>query len=118
MKLVNRAVVIVTPKPPYYDWANRISPDTPLSPSEEAKENTATAFLLPTAGEFIEAHWAFVEAEYDEIFKAMLAECFTDPSLWPQPRTWVLFKDWFEVDIHDMVCDLGDGKIRRMKHSF
>ena len=34
-----------------------------------------------------------------------------DASLWPDPRPYTLFREWFDVRFYDLVEDLGDTEL-------
>ena len=48
-----------------------------------------------------------LEDNYDRIFEAELQSWCREPALWPSPRTFALFREWFEVRFYDLVDDLS-----------
>jgi len=45
------------------------------------------------------------------IFEEELNGWMRDPDVWPRRRTLKVFLDWFEVEVCDLVVDLGRGPI-------
>lgn len=48
---------------------------------------------------------------YADVFELELEAWYTDESAWPSPRTLAMFREWFKVEFHTLVMDLGDGQI-------
>ena len=46
------------------------------------------------------------------MFEWELAAWYTDETYWPESLTYRLFKEFFEIDIHSTVVDLGKGLVR------
>lgn len=46
-----------------------------------------------------------------DLFEAELEGWYTDPTLWPQDRTFRLFQTWFDVECHSVVVDMVGGDI-------
>jgi hypothetical protein len=49
-----------------------------------------------------------LKAVFAEVFEHELFGWHTDESAWPQNRTLALFQEWFDIELHSMVDDLGD----------
>ena len=52
------------------------------------------------------------EESYERIFEAELQSWCRDPALWPSPRTFALFQEWFEVRFYDLVDDLSRKELK------
>ena len=107
-KTVNRSVLIIIPRQPYYDWGGRVFNEPPLDPFEEC-----WSYLLDDDWDFHRAE-RFLKANYDGFFQELLDGMCTDPETWPKKRTWKLFNEWFDWHYSSLVWDLLPGKgIRR-----
>jgi hypothetical protein len=108
MTLVNRSVVILRPKQPYRDWANSFS-DGPRFVEEPGGES-GTAFLVPEFATLEEIQ-GFVVANSEFMFEHELDAWQDAPETWPRDRSFTALQDWFDVQIHSLVIDLGEGPI-------
>jgi hypothetical protein len=95
--------LIVRPKRPYVEWANRVdSASTHLS-LEEARAHPS--IYLVNAG----AEQVFEDERYLlEIFEAELEAWTTDEARWPEDRTALMFHLWFDVMTADQLWDLDE----------
>ncbi len=109
MKILNRSVAIIKPKQPYIDWANSFDDGGPTLELEEARAN-ASAFLIKEHDD-IRQSYTFVERHYAQIFEEELNGWIKDQKLWPQKRNIEIFNKWFDVEISEMVFDLGKDTI-------
>jgi hypothetical protein len=106
MALINRALLLVTPKAPQIAWMKSVAPDFDGDPGEK------TGYLVPEyetpkdVEEIVEHVWEF-------IFEEELAAWWTDQSAWPAPRTLALFRQHFDVEACSIVEDLCDWEIER-----
>ena len=108
--MINRDLVIVRFKQPFVDWVNEADPnpqDDYMS-FEEVNEDPP-AFLIPEYASEEFEEW--LQEYYPPIFEEALEQWYADPSLWPQDRTWKLFKAWCDVEVHSMIIDLVDGPL-------
>ncbi|MCB1143047.1 MAG: hypothetical protein KDK54_12445 [Leptospiraceae bacterium] len=105
MSLVNRCVMLISPKAPLYDWVNSIFPDDPIEPSSDPfSHDEGTVFLIPeieTTEEFEE--WIY--ENFKVFFEGLLEEWCTDETLWPKELTYEQFKDWFYISFQTLVYD-------------
>jgi hypothetical protein len=109
MRILNRNVVILRPKQPYVDWANALDDGPPFDPAEEPEGGTA--YLVPEAAT-VEEIRAFVVRHGEEMFEHELDAWHTDRAAWPRNRSYTMLQEWFEIEIHSMVVDLGAGPLR------
>ena len=56
---------------------------------------------------------SFMEAIYERIFEAELSVWYQDETVWPQKRSYALFRRWFDVEIHPIVVDSLDEEIEK-----
>ncbi len=107
-KTINRSVLLIIPKQPFYDWANQVFSGSPAEQSDECE-----AYLLDDGWTVKEAE-RFLKANYDEFFQDMLQGWCAFPEAWPEKRTWKMFNEWFDWRFSSMVWDLlPDKRIRR-----
>ena len=109
MKILNRSVAIIRPKQPYIDWANSFDDGGPTLELEKARAN-ASAFLIKEHDD-IRQSYKFVERNYAKIFEEKLNGWMTAPDIWPQKRNLRIFKKWFDIEISEVVCDIGKDSI-------
>jgi hypothetical protein len=99
--MLNRAAVIVRPKQPYLDWAAGLD-DAGVAPEVGGER---TVYLIPSYDTQEEA-WDILAEAWESIFDAELWDWHTDEAAWPPGRTFAMFKEWFDVEIHSVVEDL------------
>lgn len=104
--MINRAVVIVRPKQPFIDWALGLD-DSGVAPSVDGEK---TIYLVPEYGDDIEGIEVLSQG-YDIIFEQELDGWHTDESAWPKNRSFSMFREWFEIEMHSLVLDLCDNEI-------
>ncbi len=106
---INRGVIVVKPLQPYIDWANSCD-DHPTKTTLEIAQRDCSAYLLP--------HW-YDDDELEQllrkharfIFENELAGWTADESVWPRRRGYKTFREWFGIEHHSVVFELGDGVI-------
>ena len=104
-RLINRAIAVITPRQPFIDWANSLELDQPRLTLVQARSDIR-ALLIPEP-----ERRRFIEMNYVFIFEDELTVWSRDKMQWPEPRTLGLFGEWFDVEIHTLVFDLGEDVI-------
>lgn len=105
--MINRSALVVRPAPPFLDWAARLD-DAGSVPNVEGEQ---TVYLLPEP-EDEEVEWEDVlEGFFEEIFENELMAWHTDEAAWPKNRSYAMFRQWFKLEWHSVVEDLGDDAI-------
>ncbi len=108
---VNRAAVIVRPRPAFVTWINGVErtlhPRNPMVLTLEQVDRDANVYLIPESVLDLDPEPVLCEC-WDDIFENELAGWFEDESTWPHPRTRQLFDEFFLVSFHSQVSDLGD----------
>lgn len=105
MRYLNRAAIVVTPKPPLFEWVQRVAPlDGGYEPGES---DQGTVYLVRTYTYATEVE-PLVKRHYRTIFLNELTAWITDPTLWPAPLTYRMFREWFDIQIDSEVIDLLD----------
>ena len=107
MKTINRTVLILTPKQPFMDWANRFEEGT----SEAEPVSTHhSAYLIPE--KYDESNFrTYLKKNFSTIFEEELYSMITDAELWPQKRDYKTFNEWFDTHACDTVFDLSDESL-------
>jgi hypothetical protein len=106
MAIINRCAVGISPRPPLIAWSREAS-------GEEASswhENDHGLYLLPPY-EDDEEGWQVLQKVYGTIFERELSSWCADTNLWPSPRPFSLFQEWFEVRFYDLIDDLCDQEL-------
>ena len=111
MRLVKRAAITVTPKQPYIDWANAIDEDGVKIGEEFWPEKHI--YLIEDISDTPFDREAIARSYFETIFKEELNGWYRLESAWPSPRTFGVFLEWFEVEIHSMVLDMRGGWLIR-----
>ena len=104
---INRNAIVVKARKPLLDWVKYIYPDDPLTETEEGN------IYLIREKESNEEIEKWLKRNFDKIFQNELNDWHTDEKHWPQKRTFKLFQEWFEYEIHSMVLDLEDTRITK-----
>jgi len=101
---INRSALLVAPRAPFLNWAERYGDGVPYPIGEER-----TVYLLPSYALETEVG-EIVEHYYDIIFESELESWMLDDSTWPKERTYAVFREWFDVEVHSVVLDLVAGE--------
>jgi hypothetical protein len=102
---VNRSAILVKPNKPFIDWVNYVYPDTIVDNEVEA---TTYLIRIKDNNEEIEK---WLKKNFDKIFRNELNDWHTEESEWPQKRTYKTFKEWFTLEISNLVLDTEDDDI-------
>src|SRR5687767_12907123 len=109
MQVVERVALIVRPKRKCVEWVNRSAdPDEAPIPLEEARAH-ATTYLVAINEDEEPDLQSLVEEHSSDLWELALGEWVDDEDLWPKNRTAHLFRDWFDVELVDLVWDLDEG---------
>lgn len=106
MNTVNRAVVIVKPKQPFASWVNshRAADEHPVD--LELIQDDCRSYLIDDIAFREDADVAVLHF-YPVFFEDQLSEWYAEEELWPRLRDYVTFREWFHVEVHSIVFDLG-----------
>ncbi len=107
MKTINRTAITVKAKKPFIDWANSFEDG---GPTLDLNDLHTTAYLVPdTYDEY--NYENFIKKNFKTIFESELDSWMADPDVWPQNRTYKIFKEWFDLQVSDIVFDLGKDDV-------
>ena len=107
MELLNRGALIVRPKRRLVDWVNGLPVRGSKLTLEQARSQP-TVFLIDASEQFVDDASALIDEYADELFEELLAAWTRDEDHWPPNRTPHVFRDWFDVELIDLVLDVED----------
>ena len=111
MRVVNRTAISVVGAKPYNDWSASRDADANRGTLTVARARTyGTVYLLPEF-ELEEDVQEWIEENADWLFEFQLAAWTEDQAAWPAVRDLKTFREWFRVDIHNVVVDVADDDI-------
>lgn len=103
---VHRSAVVIKKQKPFLDWLSYH--DGEMIMDEMVMEGDV--YLLPDF-ETTEEMEKWMKKHFDRLFTDQLNGWYTDPAMWPQDRTFDLFKEWFSYSLHTMVWDTQESSI-------
>ena len=103
--MLNRSVLILRYKQPFVDWINAADPDPTHTITLADVHDDSTAYLVEVEDQEEFEEWFSLNGEI--LFEEELNGWYTDPALWPQDRSSVLFKQWCTFELHTLVYDTG-----------
>lgn len=108
---LNRGSVTLKPKQPVLDWLKDIDKSLGVKgiASFDPLDEHGDTFLIPSEPviDTRDESVAWVEANWQDFLEFELGQWILDDTLWPQNPTLQLFRDWFDIEYHSMVWDLG-----------
>ncbi len=104
---INRSLILIVPKQPFYDWSNALFPDLELKQASE--ERDYNSYLLEDEL-FLDNPKKELTKYWKAIFLNQLFGQCTDESTYPK-LTWKLFTEWFDFYKSSIVSDLTDQPI-------
>ena len=111
MRLVNRTAISIVGAQPYVDWTRQTGSTAGRDTVTVARAKPfGTAVLLPEF-ELEEDVQEWVEENAGWLFEFQLSAWTDDESTWPATRDLRTFREWFRVDVHNVVVDVADTDI-------
>ena len=111
MRVVNRTAVSLVGAGPFVEWMRSHDADANKGALTVARAKPyGTAVLLPEF-ELEEDIQEWIEDNASWLFEFQLAAWTEDESTWPPTRDLKTFREWFRVDIHSVVVDVGEDDI-------
>jgi hypothetical protein len=109
--MVNRGALLLRYKEPAVRWINEADPspdDSPITLSDVNEERTV--YLIgDTVGDSPDTFQRWLKKNYADLFEMELEGWYTDPALWPKDRSFKLFQQWFDAELHTVLVDtVGD----------
>lgn len=106
MKIVNRGFIIISPKQPFFDWANEFEEDIYFSEEDEVEP---TVYLIED--DFLETD-QIIRDNFKKIFRNELNMITDNPDDHPKISE-VLFFEWFTVTAGTTVLDNQKSDLKR-----
>ncbi len=106
---VKRSAMMIKIKKPFIDWLKSIDP---IDENDQMLKE-GDIYLLPDYEEKKQME-DWLEENFDDIFSDQLNNWIMDEELWPQLRSFKMFKDWFEYSLHTMVWDTEEDEIEKV----
>ena len=108
--LVNRLALILHPKQPFVDWVNSLDSDEFNLTLEQANDDLTIHLIHEIEPDQYESG---IKANWKFLFEEHLHNWYTDEAMWPQKRTYAMFREWFDVTFHSMIEDLIDEPLEK-----
>ncbi|MEY2921463.1 MAG: hypothetical protein RL108_72 [Bacteroidota bacterium] len=105
--VTNRCAVRIEPNKLFIDWLKYITDDDVYLKLESLP---ATTFLIKDVEEEPKFD-KWLKNNYSSIFEIKLNSYCIEPELWPQDRSFRVFKLWFNIGFSDMILNLEKGPI-------
>jgi hypothetical protein len=105
---IDRNAILVRPKRPFFEWVNGLYTDG----GNIHEKDECNIYLIREMGSN-EDVLQWVRTHFDALFVNELNDWYTDEDRWPQDRTYALFTEWFNVEVHSMLLDLEDGPVTK-----
>lgn len=105
MFIVDRIAAIVRPKQKMLDWLQNHT-DVDAKISLDGLQNDCTALLIPTFDSPRQAR-EYIKQTFPAIFEGELTSWGLPKTAWPADRNYDLFNDWFNIEFHSVVLDVG-----------
>ena len=116
--MIDRAAIILRYKQPVVDWINEADPyDRDPGTTLDHVNEERTVYLIEER--YVDSPADFerwLKRNYKTLFEAELMGWYTDPSLWPKQRSLKVFNEWFDVECHTVIFDLGKYAIHDDEH--
>ena len=111
MRVVNRMAVSVVGVDPFVEWMRSRDADFKTGTVTVVRARPfGTTYLLPEFDDESDVQ-EWVEDNHSWLFEYQLSTWTEDESAWPEVRDLRAFREWFRVDIHTTVVDVGDDDI-------
>ncbi|MEM7680784.1 MAG: hypothetical protein AAF288_02410 [Planctomycetota bacterium] len=94
-------------KQPSINWANGIDD---VGSKFEARGDDARVYLIDEVADISDPKKVLRRC-WKNIFEEELNAWLRDTPVWPKRRSYAVFMEWFEVELCDMVMDLGRWSI-------
>jgi hypothetical protein len=108
--MLNRTLLVVRAKQPLLDWLRSLPDPEDDSTTLESINQDASAYLLPECCDDRERD-ALLRKVFRAVFDDQLNGWWTDEKHWPKKRAFPVFLEWFDLEWHSVIRDLGAGPL-------
>jgi hypothetical protein len=108
--MINRGAILLRYKEPAVRWIHEADPcpdEVPMT-LEEVNRERIVYLVSEDDADGDDAVESWVRLNFELLFENELEGWYTDPDLWPQDRSYELFREWFSVECHSMLVDTVD----------
>jgi hypothetical protein len=105
--LINRAALLLRYKASAVRWINEADPDSSdgLTTIEDVNDERTVYLIDDSAGADPIGLERWLERNFEALFEMELEGWYIDSALWPQDRTYRLFREWFEPEVNTVIID-------------
>ena len=112
MQIINRDLLVITPKQACVDWANSLGEEFDLQMEDMSGHDAASTFLIPEFEDEEDAlEW--MEEGADGWFALLLMEWTDEREKWPSDLSWENLNNFFHVNYQSMIMDVVDEPIEK-----
>ena len=108
---VNRSVFLLIPLDPFWNWLKSLPGNHLDGLTLEDIQADANSYLVRPC-ETADEVWDEIEARFEDIFAAELADWCEDESEWPDLDADI-FNEWFDIQLSTVITDLEHEPIAR-----
>jgi hypothetical protein len=108
--MINRAALVIKYRAPFIEWINDSDDDPNTGPISLADANADNQVYLIDLDD-AEALDEWLDLNFQLLFENELEAWYEDEELWPAERDRDRFDEWFEVECHTLLYDVGTGPI-------
>lgn len=108
---VNRSVFLLVPLDPFWNWLQSLPGDHLNGLTLEDLQADANAYLVRPC-ETADEVWDEIEARFEDLFAAELADWCEDESEWPDLHPDI-FNEWFDIQLSTVITDLEAEPLAR-----
>lgn len=108
-KNLKRSAIVIKPAQPFLNWLLENDPEINLN----LVDLEGDIYLLDDF-ETIEQIEQWLMKNFNELFAEQLFIWHADETMWPENRTFKMFKEWFRYSLHTMVFDTQKGMIEKL----
>lgn len=104
---INRNAFTITPRQPFLEWLKKTDGNSLFPLLKPGDEH----IYLIEEKESTQEIEIWLQKNFDKVFKKELEARFGDEKLWPQKRTYLMFKEWFDISYQSMIYDLENHPV-------
>ena len=108
---VNRSVFLLIPLDPFWNWLKSLPGNHLDGLTLEDIQADANSYIVRPC-ETADEVWDEIEARFEDIFAAELADWCEDESEWPDLDADI-FNEWFDIQLSTVITDLEHEPIAR-----